>query len=106
MALKIRLWQQGCANKRSYRVVVADSRSPRDGKFVESIGWYAPCAKAEASQWSLQQERLHYWLSVGAQMTETVASIAKKSASVLTQSPLVEEGARGAQKAAKRGASA
>ena len=43
MALKIRLRKQGRNNRASYRVVVADSRSPRDGKYVEKLGWYDPC---------------------------------------------------------------
>lgn len=79
MALKIRLWQQGCTNKLCYRVVVADSRSPRDGKYVEAIGFYNPCGK-ENQQFSIQEDRLQHWLSVGAKMTPTVAAAAKKAA--------------------------
>ena len=80
MALKIRLWQQGCKNKRCYRVVVADSRSPRDGKYVEAIGWYNPVARDKDNRWSVQEERLQHWISVGAQLSPTVESIAKRSA--------------------------
>jgi small subunit ribosomal protein S16 len=79
MALKIRLWQQGCANKTSYRVVVADSRSPRDGKYVEAIGWYNPSGKTTEQLWMVREDRLQHWLSVGAQMTSTVAAVAKKA---------------------------
>jgi small subunit ribosomal protein S16 len=81
MALKIRLWQQGCANQTTYRVVVADSRSPRDGKYVEAIGWYNPCGKPE-QRWLIHEDRLQHWLSLGAQMTSTVAAVAKKAAPV------------------------
>ncbi len=79
MALRIRLRQQGCTNNIVYRVVVADSRSPRDGKYVECIGWYNPCAKTEDQECLIQQDRLSHWLSVGAQITPTVEALVKKS---------------------------
>lgn len=64
MALTIRLRQQGRANRQTFRLVVADSRSPRDGKYVETLGWYIPFQ--EKDNISLNQERIEYWLSVGA----------------------------------------
>jgi small subunit ribosomal protein S16 len=96
MALKIRLWQQGCTNKLSYRVVVADSRSPRDGKYVEAIGFYNPCGK-ENQQFTIQEERLQYWLSVGAQMTPTVVSVAKRAAPTVMKEFVQRQNARQAK---------
>lgn len=102
MALKIRLWQQGCTNNVSYRVVVADSRSPRDGKYVEAIGWYNPCGKTEEQQWLIQGDRLQHWLSVGAQLTSTVAAVAKKAAPDVMRDYATRLEARRAKRAAKR----
>ncbi|MES2344472.1 MAG: 30S ribosomal protein S16 [Chlamydiota bacterium] len=79
MALKIRLRQQGRTNRQTYRVVVADERSPRDGKYIELLGWYNPCAPQESS-FSVNAERISYWLSQGAQISPQVAAITKKGA--------------------------
>jgi len=84
MALKIRLWQQGRTNERSYRIVVADGRSPRDGKYLEAIGWYHPTRK-EDQRWNLHADRLEHWLSVGAQPSDVVIAIAKKLAPTAIQ---------------------
>lgn len=78
MTLKIRLRRQGCTNNIVYRVVVADSRSPRDGKFVESIGWYNPKAKNELDTCQFHTDRMSHWLKEGAQMTGTVEALVKK----------------------------
>lgn len=102
MALKIRLWQQGCANKTSYRVVVADSRSPRDGKCVETIGWYKPTEKIVERKWMVREDRIQHWLSVGAQMTPTVASVAKKATPTAYREHLQRLEARRMRRAAKR----
>lgn len=79
MTLKIRLRRQGCTNNIVYRVVVADSRAPRDGKFVESIGWYNPKAKTAVDECLIQSDRLSHWLQHGAQLTETVEALVKKT---------------------------
>lgn len=79
MALKIRLWQQGCKNKLCYRVVVANSQAPRDGKYVESLGWYNPEGKTAELKGTIHAERLMHWLACGAQMSPTVAAVAKKT---------------------------
>ncbi len=99
MALKIRLWQQGCANKTSYRVVVADSRSPRDGKYVEALGWYRPAA---AQKWMIREDRVQHWLSVGAQMTPTVAAVTKRATPIAYREHTQRLEARRMRKAAKR----
>jgi len=79
MAVKIRLRQQGCKNRTTYRLVVADSRSPRDGKYLETIGWYQPLAK-EDSQLFVQEDRLSHWLQLGAELSERAESLVKKAA--------------------------
>ena len=74
MALKIRLARAGAKKQPYYRIVVADSRSPRDGKFIEKVGIYNPMAsRDDEKRIVLQTERLKYWISVGAQPTDRVA---------------------------------
>jgi small subunit ribosomal protein S16 len=77
MAVKIRLKRMGAKNAPAYRIVVADSRSPRDGRFIEELGSYDP--KRPGTNFVLNLERAKYWLSVGAQPSETVASFIKKA---------------------------
>ena len=72
--VKIRLKRVGKRNAPSYRLVVADSRSPRDGRFIEIVGNYNPIGREK----KVNLERVDYWLSVGAQPTKTVASLIKK----------------------------
>ena len=67
----------GTTNTPAYRIVVADSRSPRDGKFIEEIGTYNPLKKGD--NFSLKLDRAQYWLSKGAQPSDTVASFIKKA---------------------------
>ena len=77
MAVRIRMKRIGTTNTPAYRIVVADSRSPRDGKFIEEIGTYQPLKKSDNC--TVDVERADYWLSKGAQPTETVASFLKKA---------------------------
>jgi small subunit ribosomal protein S16 len=85
MALKIRLRQQGRKNRAFYRVVVTDSRYPRDGRYVEVLGWYNPIESELEKMLSLKPERIEHWLGVGAQLTERVeALIAKGAPDVIT----------------------
>jgi small subunit ribosomal protein S16 len=77
MAVKIRLKRVGAKNSPVFRVVVADGRSPRDGKFLEEIGTYQPLKKGENVQLNL--DRVNYWVSVGAQPSDTVASMIRKA---------------------------
>ena len=102
MALKIRLWQQGCTNETSARVVVADSRSPRDGKYIEAIGWYNPRGKTLDQKRLIREDRLQYWVSVGAKMSPTVAAIAKEAAPSVAQRLVQRAEAQRVRKAAKR----
>jgi len=75
--LKIRLTRVGAKKQPSYRIVVADSRSPRDGRFVENIGFYNP--RTEPPTVEIKQERALHWLLRGAQPTEAVAGFLKKA---------------------------
>ena len=67
----------GTTNTPVYRIVVADNRSPRDGKFIEEIGTYQPLKKTDTV--SLKLDRAEYWLSKGAQPSDTVASFIRKA---------------------------
>jgi small subunit ribosomal protein S16 len=77
MAVKIRLKRMGSNKKPFYRIVVADSRSPRDGKFIEEIGFYNPVSQPK--QIKINDEKAVKWLSVGAQPTDTVKSLFSKN---------------------------
>lgn len=77
MALKIRLRQQGRRNRQSYRLVVADVRSKRDGKYIEMLGWYDPHIN-NAQNGAIKGDRIRYWQSVGAEVTENAASFIKR----------------------------
>ena len=76
MAVKIRLKRLGTKNKPFWRVVAADNRSPRDGRFIEELGYYDP--KPNPANVHLKADRIQHWLSVGAQPTEIVKSLLKK----------------------------
>ena len=77
MAVKIRLKRMGAKKAPFYRVVVADSHSPRDGRFIEEIGYYNPLT--EPADIKIDAEKAKKWISNGAQPTETVKSLLKKS---------------------------
>jgi small subunit ribosomal protein S16 len=78
MAVKIRMKRVGAKNAPFFRIVVADGRSPRDGKFIEELGSYQPLKKGD--NFTLNLARAQYWVSKGAQPSETVASFIKKAA--------------------------
>ena len=73
MAVKIRLKRMGANKKPFYRIVVADSRAPRDGRFIKEIGYYNPVS--EPKQIKINDEKAKKWLGVGAQPTETVKKL-------------------------------
>ena len=77
MAVKIRLRRMGAKKNPFYRIVVADSLSPRDGRCIEEIGTYDP--KAEPVAVKVDVERAQYWIKNGAQPTDTVKSLLKKA---------------------------
>jgi len=76
--VRIRLKRFGSKNEPHWRVVVADIMSPRDGRFIEEIGYYRSLGKNDTFE--IQQDRLDYWVKSGAQMTETVRSLVKRAA--------------------------
>ena len=71
--MKIRLRRMGKKKQPTYRLVVADSRSPRDGRFIETIGFYNP--RTEPPTVQIKEDRALYWLSQGAQLTDAVARL-------------------------------
>ena len=74
MSLKIRLARAGAKKRPYYHIVIADSRSPRDGRFIEKVGAYNPMLPSEhADRIRLNDERIKHWLSEGAQATDRVA---------------------------------
>ena len=74
MSLKIRLARGGAKKRPYYSIVIADSRSPRDGRFIEKVGTYNPMLERSAGERvTLKEERLKHWLGVGAQPTDRVA---------------------------------
>jgi small subunit ribosomal protein S16 len=87
MAVSIRLRREGTKNSPYYKVVVADRRSPRDGKFIEIIGAYDP--KKPGHNSTLKIDRVEYWISKGAQPSDTVRSLIKqnKKATTTTAEP-------------------
>src|SRR5437764_7927913 len=91
MAVSIRLRREGTKNSPYYKVVVADRRSPRDGKFIEIIGAYDP--KKPGHNSTLKIDRIEYWISKGAQPSDTVRSLIKQNKKATTPakpSPQVE----------------
>ena len=76
MAVRIRLRRTGAKGQPSYRIVVADSRSPRDGRFIEIIGHYNP--RTDPMTYEINDERARYWLSEGAQPSDAVARLLEK----------------------------
>lgn len=76
MPVKIRLARHGTKKKPFYRIVIADSESPRDGRFLENVGTYNPLV--DPAEVSLKQERIKYWIDQGAIPTNTVKSLMKK----------------------------
>ena len=74
--VKIRLTRKGARNAPFYRVVVADSRSPRDGRFIESLGYYDPTVSPQVVR--LNEERARHWLDLGAEPSGTVKSLLRQ----------------------------
>ena len=75
--VKIRLRRMGAKKAPYYRIIVADSRSPRDGRFIEELGTYDPMAEGD-QKLKVDMERAQYWIANGAQPTDTVRGLLKK----------------------------
>ncbi|MDR3050258.1 MAG: 30S ribosomal protein S16 [Oscillospiraceae bacterium] len=80
MAVKIRLRRMGMKKKPFYRIVVADARSPRDGRAIEEIGYYNPLT--QPAEIKVDNDRAQYWMQNGAQPTDTVRILLKKSGAI------------------------
>lgn len=77
MAVKIRMRRMGAKRKPFYRIVVADSRMPRDGRFIEEVGYYNPLANP--TEYKLDEDKVFDWLEKGAQPSDTVRSLLSKA---------------------------
>ncbi|KAF3361425.1 30S ribosomal protein S16 [Chlamydiales bacterium STE3] len=102
MALKIRLRQQGRNNRPFYRVVVADARSPRDGKYVEALGWYNPFESDSEKGVFLNQARIQHWMDHGAEISENVESLLHRQLPALMKINTDKQVAKRAKALAKR----
>jgi small subunit ribosomal protein S16 len=85
MAVKIRLARHGAKKRPFYRIVVTDSESPRDGRFLEAVGTYNPLK--EPAEVMLKSDRIDYWLGQGAMPSDTVKSLLKKEAVTAPTNP-------------------
>ena len=103
MALKIRLRQQGRTNRQTYRLVVTDIRFPRDGKYLEMVGWYNPFNKENNCQ--VQSERIQYWMGLGAQLSPSVEALIARVVPHLMQEIRQQRIAKQLKKVVKRRAS-
>ncbi len=87
MSVKIRLRRMGAKKRPFYRMVVADSRVARDGRFIETLGYYNPCV--QPSDIKIDGDRARYWLGVGAQPSDTAAGLLK-SQGIMDRLPKAE----------------
>ena len=96
MAVTLRLKRFGRLNHPTYRVVATDPRFPRDGRIIESVGYYLPLMPRKDEQVKLNAERISYWLSVGAKPSETVGRLIEK---IGVEIPTPKKRTRGKSKA-------
>ena len=96
--VKLRMRRTGCTNHATYRIVAADARSPRDGKFLEILGWYD--TQMKDANFKLDLPRVDYWLSQGAKPSTTVASLIRRAKNPNLK-PHHAAKAKGKEKAAK-----
>jgi len=102
MALKIRLRQQGRNNRPFYRLVLTDVRAPRDGKYLEALGWYNPFESEQDKSLSLKAERIKHWLNLGAEISECAQSLVAKVAPSVIREQTDKKVAHRAKQTAKR----
>lgn len=105
MAVKIRLRRQGRRNHPCYRLVVADSRMPRDGKYIEAIGIYNPIIDTGDLHLSVKEDRLQHWLGEGAILSEKAEHLVAKAAPAVLKAHKEARQAKRVKLAAKRRAS-
>ena len=101
MALTIRMRQQGRASQQRFRLVVTDSRNPRDGKYLEMLGWYNPFGEDEKNYF-IDVPRIQYWLGNGAQISDRVKTLVGKFAPEVVQALTEKEVAARAKRRQKK----
>ena len=79
MAVKIRLARHGKKNNAFFHIVAADSRSPRDGRFIERVGFFNPIAQGNAERLRVDLERVNHWVAQGASLSDRVATLVKEA---------------------------
>lgn len=102
MGLKIRLRKQGRINRPFYRLVLAESRTKRDGKYLEMLGWYNPLQPGEEENFFIKADRVDYWLSNGAELSDNARALVAKSAPEIMKKITQKSTARKTRQAAKR----
>ena len=100
MVLKIRMRQQGRANRQTYRLVVTDIRNPRDGKYLEMLGWYNPYNQKTDSE--IDIARVQHWLGLGAQMSPNVQMLIARIAPEVMKQIQTKQQARRLKEVQKR----
>lgn len=101
MALIIRMRQQGANSRQRFRLVVTDSRHPRDGKYLEMVGWYNPFGVTDKNYF-IDVPRVQFWLDNGAQISDRVKSLVKRFAPEVVQALTQKKVAKIAKKREKR----
>jgi small subunit ribosomal protein S16 len=104
--VKIRLKRHGRRHRAEYRLVITDARSPRDGAIIEEVGTYSPQTKDAARQFAVKAERVKYWLSVGAQPSETAHDLLAQAGLVKAAKQTPRNATKNAEYAAVVAASA
>lgn len=102
MALKIRLRQQGKRNRLTYRLVVTNVRSSRDGAYVEMLGWYNPHEKTDDKQLHIETDRVKHWLDQGAELTQKSEALVKRVAPEIVKAHTAKEVAKRQRATAKK----
>lgn len=102
MAVVIRLTRGGAKKRPFYHIVAADSRNPRDGRYIERLGYYNPIAQGQEIPLFLNQERITYWTGQGAKPSDRVASLLKHAANGRLQAKPAPEKAKKPAKVAKK----
>ena len=101
MALVIRLRQQGANSRQSFRLVVTDERCPRDGKYLEMLGWYNPFG-ADTKNLQIDVPRVQYWLGVGAMISDRAKALVKRVAPEVVQQLSAKQVAKRAKARVRR----
>lgn len=101
MALIIRMRQQGANSRQRFRLVVTDERNPRDGKYLEMVGWYNPFG-ADDKNFFIDIPRIQFWMANGAQISDRVKDLVKKAAPEVVQELVQREVAKVAKKREQR----